>query len=141
MKTKDLRKGNIIQEIDKAIVTIEALPFDNFIQYSIGGAINFGHIYGEVDESFEGVRITKDLLRRLESEQINKSMFKIGLFTLQPCNTNDGGDLVEKILSSRSGWKICFNGHYIATKEFVHEWQNLYQSITGEELTLSHTTT
>ncbi len=125
MEEEDLRIGNWVK-------------FNGLIGQMTGG--NFFK-FGETMKNgvkpldyfkIKPIPLTEEWLLRFGCRKINNSMFKLGAFTFQGSTINDGGDLVNKMITSIKSYKICYQGKFLTNKEFVHEWQNLYFSLTGE---------
>jgi len=86
------------------------------------------------DTGIEPIPLNEEWLVKLGIKKINNSMFRIGALTFQGSQTDDGGDLHNKIMTSRKSWRICYQGKFLCNKEHVHQLQNLFHALTGNEL-------
>lgn len=85
---------------------------------------------------FEPIPLTKERLLEFGAEKINNSMFRMGALTFQPTTFTDGGSLTEGLLNTRKAMRVCFCGKFLVNLEYVHQFQNLYFALTGEELVI-----
>jgi len=113
MKTTELRIGNLV-ECNGKIETISGV-----IQYGV----YFGFVYcPNVKDFFQPIQITEDWLIKFGFELNNTGFYNKGRLTFHPFH----------------GWKIInvwvkeWVG--IAEIKYVHQLQNLYFALTGEEL-------
>lgn len=124
IKANELRLGNIIEYPEySASLTIEQID-----------KLNVNIVYKLKD--CKPIPITEELLIKFGCVKLNNSMFRFGKFTFQGTSTDDGGDLHNKIITSRKAIKVCFEGKYFRTIEYIHSLQNLYFALTNEELTI-----
>jgi len=63
------------------------------------------------------MKIIKEIIEQYNYKKINFSMWRKGDMTLQGTSTNDGGDLLNKILTSRSAYKACYKGKFLCIIE------------------------
>ena len=66
------------------------------------------------------MELTNKLIEEIGYNRINKSMFRLGNITIQNGYTDNGGDVGERILSTKKAYKVCVNGKFkemITTQE------------------------
>ncbi len=66
------------------------------------------------------MELTNKLIEEIGYNRINKSMFRLGNITIQNGHTDNGGDIWERILSTKKAYKVCVNGKFaemITTQE------------------------
>ena len=126
MKANELRIGNWYKDNEGSIAQVKSLDwFDNDSEdgYSI-----------LIDEEFD-IRYCEGI--PLTEEWFTKLGFKRSVLNgIYECYDGDNGIDIEKI---DDGYYLSINcGEYIEGKpfHFVHQLQNLYFALTGEELTI-----
>lgn len=146
MKASELRIGNII---DMGIEGIAMVSGYNLYQKSIhdnGG--NFADYYGE----WKPIPLTEEWLVKLGFKKISKFWQPVGekekeyfVWEKKITRVYDSKFTVNKYErhetgSSVSGWNFkCFDEdvpQFIEASKHVHQLQNLYFALTGEELTI-----
>ena len=110
MESNELRLGNLLHEEDVGVILVESLN-------SFGGEeINEDSARGYI----EPIPLTEEWLKRIEWDN---SLFQITDFTV--------------ITFSFGALWINLGGNYKPRRiEFVHQLQNLYFALTGQELTI-----
>lgn len=127
MKANELRIGNWVE------VPKDARYEERFIKWENE---NFYHIhqgYLEFEDIFP-IPLTEEWLVKFgfTKSRYNKNIFEIGqVYELRPHT--------EEIGFFEFGWVNDESG-YIASVQYVHQLQNLYFSLTGEELEIQETT-
>ena len=124
MKANELRIGNLISDINGNLCLVKTIREDLIIAkyYSVGYCI------GD-EEQFNKVELTEELLLKFGFEEKSKSKnFYLGNFRFhisKPANYD--------------GFIFC-DGYDVITDriKYVHQLQNLYFALTGEELTLKN---
>ena len=129
MKATELRIGNLIkEEKDGTIATVKGLPADRYIQYSIGRHPK--QIYGEPLSWFIPIPLTEDWL------------YKFGIVELKNYGIhsdygfNNFSDHSFRITADGEGYWYYSNANTVIHLTHVHQLQNLYFALTGEELTI-----
>lgn len=108
MKIEELRYGNKIIYIDKEVSVDEHL----FVDYSSSG--------GYCELYFKPIPITEEWLKRFGFKEGKKGPFAI--------------DMIPDKLFISMDWEDPEEGIRVPKPKFVHQLQNLYFAITGEEL-------
>ena len=108
MKSTELRLGNYVYSCKGGIETIV-------------GMVAFG-----IEVTFEPIPLTKEWLLKF-GFNANRYNDEFELYPLMfDCEYTDHGE-----------WNISYDGHPLSTEvKYVHQLQNLYFALTGEELTL-----
>jgi hypothetical protein len=121
IETRNLRKGNVIL-LDSANVTVKVhgLPDWEGITYEIGNNV----VITEAADQFTAIELDADWFKRLGF--INQLGSWIRTF-------RQGEDEWEIQKIGTSGW-FLEEVQLPIEPEYVHELQNLYFSLTGEEL-------
>lgn len=126
MDAKELRIGNwvkcVMDDGYTTQTTVTHLPNNHWADYDIGTHITDGHF---IDESFdvEPIPLTEEWLERFGFENRNRDYFK-GSFCVQ---------YADRIFDHNNIFFFGYNGNSIEIK-YVHQLQNLYFALTGEEL-------
>ena len=124
MKANELRIGNLISDINGNLCLVKTIREDLIIAkyYSVGYCI------GD-EEQFNKVELTEELLLKFGFEEKSKSKnFYLGSFRFhisKPANYD--------------GFIFC-DGYDVITDriKYVHQLQNLYFALIGEELILNN---
>ena len=93
--------------------------------------------------------LTNEIIERNGFKKVNNSMWKRDCITLQNAYTNEGGNIVNKILTTKKAYKVCVNGKYLQMITYedqihqllerkpcviksvcVHPYEKVYQSET-----------
>jgi hypothetical protein len=139
MKVTELRIGNYINgivdegdnETPLALCVVSTLDSIDMAEWPI---ICTSDVNAEWFDGFKPIKITAEWLLKFGIKRINNSMFRFGAITFQATHIDDGGGLSERLLSTRKAFKICLAGKFICNIEHIHQLQNLYFALTGEEL-------
>lgn len=120
MKSTELRIGNYLQDAKEKLAPVEGLSKNKIKAYS-----------GIVTEMpLKPIPLTEEWLLKFHPNalDLSNSIFRIGRFKL-----------IWKF--SYQYWYVIddMTGAYITKIEFVHEWQNFWHIMNGEELTLKQT--
>ena len=129
MKANELRIGNMVK-IRGNICKVANIS--GFISESITGVMidkhgNKKHLYPEMND-IESITITEEWLLRA---RFIKS-FAVTNFAIQ---TEDG--VLDLVPSSYEGYHVFFEDNWICTIQYVHQLQNLYFALTGQELIIN----
>ena len=65
--------------------------------------------------------LTSEIIKRNGFKRINNSMWKLDCITLQNAYTDQGGDILNKILTTKKAYKVCVNGKYL--RMITYEYQ------------------
>ena len=130
MEAKELRIGNYLKTDrecqDDYVEVVEIYNENYFCTCSAG--LNYQK------EHVKPIPLTEEWLVRFGIKKINNSMFRSGALTFQGTTLDNGGELHDRIITSRRGFRICLNGKFLVNLEHVHQLQNLYYSLTQKEL-------
>jgi len=63
--------------------------------------------------SLDLAELTNDVIKEEGFKRVNNSMFRLGNITLQNGLVNDGGDVLDRILSTKRAYKVCVNGKFV----------------------------
>ena len=129
MKANELRIGNIVK-IRGNICKVANIS--GFISESITGVIidkhgNKKHLYAEIND-IEPITLTEEWLLRA---RFTKS-FIVTNFAIQ---TEDG--VLDLVPSDIAGHHVYFDDNWICKVQYVHQLQNLYFALTGQELIIN----
>ena len=128
MKTSELRTGNLLHYDEKIIYVSSILKNENIGMYN-----GYGFDKTTSIQCVNPIPITKEWLLKLgvEKNEIN-NYTKFGFLSrLKPyLEYNDHND-----------YDLFVCCEILSTVKFVHQLQNLYYALTGEELTLSDSST
>lgn len=124
MKNTELRIGNHIQRPNGTVLTVYELEIRTQKTSSIND-ITFDNRC--IDDFFHPIPLTEEWLLKFHPNALDLSnqIFRVGRFKLI--------------------WKFAYNywyivdditGCYMTKLDFVHEWQNFWHIMNGEELTL-----
>lgn len=122
MKTNELRLGNWVEFEDGGFPMQVVAIYDDSICLDFEG--NNGDVWEEDGKDIAGIQLTDEIL--LGCSDIIK---KIGYFVFGVLNKN-----MELQPIRGGGYNLFFAGRYIHPIRFVHELQNIYFALTGEEL-------
>jgi len=75
------------------------------------------------------MELTNKLIEEIGYKRINKSMFRRGNITIQNWYTDNGGDIWERILSTKKAYKICVNGKFREIITTQKKLINIEQSV------------
>lgn len=109
MKASELRIGNYIENTDSQMASYMVVNADVIKQ-------NEHTMYA----SLEPITITKEWMFKLGFE-VSIVLFRKNNLLIQYCVDH---------------FKVYLSGNFIANIQYVHQLQNLYFALTGEELTL-----
>lgn len=123
MKANELRIGNLVQ-VDGAIVKVDSIHTSE--QYNTARTEN-GRLYSFVLDCVEPIPLTDDWLVKFGFIEKDKWFYKEG-FCIGYLTTEDNLQ-IEYCIAGHGGWKVL-------ELKSVHQLQNLYFALTGEELTL-----
>lgn len=108
MKASELRIGNHIQDNDDNLIIIDR------------ELMHYIDCCGEDESGYESIQLTEEWLLKFEFEKIEQG------FVNQIC-LYSGNDCFNYNVS-------FFEHHNLITIKYVHQLQNLYFALTGEEL-------
>jgi hypothetical protein len=57
--------------------------------------------------------LTNEIIERNGFKKVNNSMWKRDCITLQNGYTDEGGDIVNRILTTKKAYRVCVNGKYL----------------------------
>jgi hypothetical protein len=130
MKASELRIGNFVNTIDNILMTVSRIEKE---EYSGWNGDDFDIVcleYGKKDSYFEGVfepiPLTEEWLLKFGAKELNAKRGILKEFVLK----------TVRVEMSNSG-----NFNYKNSKlvlDSVHQLQNLYFALTGEELTIKN---
>ena len=130
MKATELRIGNLVNYQ----LTDEMSDPKNWIEPMVIDAEDLRVLSLREYEQYSPILLTEEWLKRLQFEEIYKSDFQVkySIAAARSCVN----------LSFRSDGEICvfFNNVLIKHITSVHQLQNLYFAVTGEELPINKTT-
>jgi len=75
------------------------------------------------------MELTNKLIEEIGYNRINKSMFRRGNITIQNGHTDNGGDIWERILSTKKAYKVCVNGKFKEMITTQKQLINIEQSV------------
>lgn len=128
IKTNELRKGNIINHF-RNFILIESVFEDSVNVYAAdmgGGAYIDGIDFKEI----EPVPITVEWLERFGFWKMDMPFSGESGYGMA-----SAGDFIGFVATDDNGWLI-HNPHFSTTYYYVHQLQNLYFALIGEELAL-----
>ena len=70
--------------------------------------------------------LTNEIVEQNGFKRINNSMWRNGNITLQNGYTNEGGNIYERILSTKKAYKVCIDGKYL---QMIYDDDQLHQLI------------
>lgn len=128
VKSNELREGNLIADDLGRIVKVESIFYDRFNLEFVDG-----QLYSSPLSEHSPIPLTPEILEKAGFEEshffegvhsgvYNKNGLKIGL---------DGDDLVK------AQYTAIFGGDIFVKVQYLHQLQNLYFALTGEELTIN----
>jgi len=124
MKATELRIGNLVKGKEINVYwTVEAIDSNSI----------FSHAKWRSLDAFEPIPLTEDFLLKFGFEEIYNSQFRLKFDHIK--HQEIGFDFSKVEDKSMQGFR--FYGHYIKIHH-VHQLQNLYFALTGEELTLKN---
>jgi hypothetical protein len=71
--------------------------------------------------------LTNEIIERNGFKRINNSMWKLGCITLQNGHTNEGGDIYNRILTTKKAYKVCVNGKYLQMMTYEDQLHQLLE--------------
>ncbi len=75
------------------------------------------------------MELTNKLIEEIGYKKINKSMFRLGNITIQNGWIDDGGDIWDRILSTKRAYKICVNGKFVEMITTQEQLIDIEQSV------------
>jgi|GEM_PF-7029615 len=75
------------------------------------------------------MKLTNEIIELNGFKRLNNSMWRLGNITLQNGWTNEGGDIYNKILSTKKAYKVCVKGKYlqmITDEDQLHQLNQFY---------------
>ena len=132
MKSTELKIGNYVHPYDRDDIYTSITELRHNLPVLVGyNSYNYDHVYP--------IKITEEWLLMLGFERLENHvwadgsattrLYKKGKLAIEKQDITDGGPWIL-FRYTRSG------GEYITNADFVHQLQNLYFSLTGEELTI-----
>ena len=73
--------------------------------------------------------LTKNIIERHGFKRVNNSTWRRGCITLQNGYTDEGGDIFNRIFSSKKAYKCCVNGKFlqmITYEDQIHQLLERY---------------
>lgn len=125
MEARELRIGNLLTDTNSDLIGVLTGMSQESIDAPYDLEMEFEGMYGQVQiEDTEPIPLTEEWLERLkyDMETFRLSIDKNGLCKVEMCYV---------ATDKEDEWRII---QYIRN---VHEWQNLYFALTGEELTIN----
>mgnify|MGYP000899231752 CR=1 FL=1 len=135
MKANELRIGNYAIFGNNANSTTEEIVAINNTDWFGEGKkywLETKNLEGELLNDFQPIPLTEEWLLKLGFERTYNSQFRLK-YDL-PCDFI-GFDISKTEEKSMEGFR--YFGHYIKIK-YVHQLQNLYFALTGQELTINN---
>lgn len=128
LKETELRINNLIYDVNNNLCCVSNLRKDLIIAKYLG----IGSALGGV-EDFKGVPLSEDILLRLgfEIDSVDRPILHADLKIINPVTK----DFMMELKNVGDGW-FYRNGYFKI--DYVHQLQNLYHSLTGEELTFKN---
>ena len=123
MKSNEFRLGNLVNFLERVIVVS---------QPDIENMVRMEFAEGVISELYQPILLTEEWLLKLGFERTYNSQFRLK-YNL-PCDFI-GFDISKTEEKSMEGFR--YFGHYIKIK-YVHQLQNLYFALTGQELTFKN---
>lgn len=71
--------------------------------------------------------LTNEIIERNGFKRINNSMWKLGCFTLQNGHTNEGGDIYNRILTTKKAYRVCVKGKYLQMVTYEDQLHQLLE--------------
>jgi len=109
IQPQELRLGNLIME-----------PYDNMVE--VVDSIRDNEVNGEPTDYFNPIPLTEEWLIKLGFHEI------FGVYAVY------GREINLKLMDGY--WDVYFKGKHVSVIKHVHQLQNLYFALTGQELTL-----
>ena len=123
MKSNEFRLGNLVNFVERVIVVS---------QPDIENMVRMEFAEGVISELYQPILLTEEWLLRFGFERTYNSQFRLK-YDL-PCDFI-GFDISKTEEKSMEGFR--YFGHYIKIK-YVHQLQNLYFALTGQELIINN---
>lgn len=142
IKPEELRIGNLLHHKND-LCKVEAITFDRFIQHSILNNDNNNTIYGEPVDCFKPIPLTEEWHEKFGvkyNNPLSEYVYKIERKNNFDLSIIFGGDYVwikqsdDKPINSNI--VTVWNKDLTKRGMYVHEWQNLYYTLAGKELTI-----
>ena len=133
MDVKELRIGNLVKDDECIIVIVEALSGDNALVNGYGENEVLFYRKGYPNVLFESeiypIELTEELIFKCGFEKVKSNYEYAECFDY----------VLQPIYFDMSNTSIKINGVYQAIKypKYLHELQNLYFALTGQELDIS----
>lgn len=132
MEVKELRIGNYVHDDFKEVHKVEQLSSDQYKNWIKEPNIVLSKINGlkgfyQSDEVFP-IELTEEWLLKLGFEKKAEHNFRLNVFARSIIHAYTHGK-VEIELGNRSGYSFGY-----PQVQYVHQLQNLYFALTGEEL-------
>lgn len=139
MKASELRIGNYVQNKEAHIYTVAFLDDESGRDFSIRAWQLNLICRGISDEAIEPIPLTEEWLLRFEFKDDNKSdreKYKLAYKDFVRLKKKD--NYFRIYIEKEVGFHLDrFNAPYVIKLEYVHQLQNLYFALTGEELKLN----
>lgn len=126
MKATDLRIGNLLCASDGIIVKVVEIQEDGYKTQPIIPIQNYPIFQGDVIKPRLPIPLTEDWLLRFSEVQVYELSFD--LFPIK------FGFIVKNL--NGEGYYFYTNGTNAVLLLYVHQLQNFYHALTGEELTI-----
>ena len=127
MRSNELRLGNWVLNNGKPYQILNGI--DNNYIYGLDSVILDSHIYKSSLEYIDPITLTEEILLKCGFESDYKSIYAKYI-------PNDGGYFHIKYNSHNNGFYLVLHGFYVARIKHLHQLQNLYFALTGEELNI-----
>lgn len=123
MKANELRIGNYLKYFD-TIIEIDSIRKDN--TYYIGGFKNHAKYYNDID-AYKPIPLTEKWLLDFGFTKVNEYLYTNDNYRIEPFVLNSV-NWAFRVITSKT------ESYMIASIKHVHQLQNLYFALTGEEL-------
>jgi hypothetical protein len=127
MKANELRIGNLLQSDTNTIIKIVGVVKKNIYYYH-----NKKNIYVLELNNFKPIPLTEEWLLKFGFEETDPKTFMDGLYSRK----KGDGFYINKETMSYCTFDYEGTIDDIIKIEYVHQLQNLYFAVTGEELTM-----
>ena len=124
MKASELRLGNFVIDEDGDVLPITAITSTTvFHNRDLFSAIN----------TITGVPLTEEWLDKFGFEKYNNSNYSIDVGSYYSCNEIRNSKMRLKFTRAKN-WRVENYANKTIKFNYVHQLQNLYFALTGEEL-------